>query len=200
MGTILENNIKLDKEISKLASTLHNRINSIRNLTKFTTFKTRLKFLNAFVIGKLNYMLPIYSLCNTINKNKLHKIITTSARCAIGNYCFKKSLKYIFDKFKWMDLETMIHFSSINIIHKLIKNKQPSSILNILKINKNTRTTTQITTHYIPKTEHFKKFYIYKQLKLYNNIENDTKNKSIIGFKNEMRQRLLYKPVSDTCD
>jgi len=64
LGTIIENNIKLDKEISKLASTLHNRINSIRNLTKFTTFKTRLKFLNAFVIGKLNYMLPIYSLCS----------------------------------------------------------------------------------------------------------------------------------------
>ena len=98
LGTIIESNLKLDKEISKLASSLHNRINLIRKLTKYTTFKTRLQFLNAFVIGKINYMLPIYSLCTELNKNKLHKLLTTSARCAIGSYCFRKSLYYIFNK------------------------------------------------------------------------------------------------------
>ena len=99
-----------------------------------------------------------------------------------------------------MDVATMIHFSSITIIHKILKTKQPPSLLNIIRINNNTRTNTQLTTQYIPKTEHFKKFYIYKHLKLYNKMDTDIKSKSIIGFKNEMRQRLLYKPVSDTCD
>ena len=83
---------KLYKEVNKLSSQLHNRIINIKILTKFTNFRTRLNFLNGFVIGKINYMLPIYSLTNTINKNKIHKIITTAARAAIGNFCFKKSI------------------------------------------------------------------------------------------------------------
>ena len=121
LGTIIQNDLRLDKEISKLASQLHNRTHNIRKITKFTNFPTRLKFLNGFVMGKINYMLPIYSnTCNT-NINKLHKIITTAARAAIGNYCFKKSVGYLLSKCKWFDIGDLITYSSLNIIHKTIK-------------------------------------------------------------------------------
>ena len=90
LGYILQNDLKTDKDIGKLAGQLHNRMNKIRTITKYTNFQTRLKFLNAFVIGKLNYMLPIYSLSDKTNKQKLHKILTTARRTAIGSYCFKK--------------------------------------------------------------------------------------------------------------
>ena len=60
LGTYIKNDLKMDSEIGKLTGQLHNRISAIRTLTKFTDFKTRLKFLNANVIGKLNYALPLY--------------------------------------------------------------------------------------------------------------------------------------------
>ena len=63
-------------------------------------------------------MLPIYSLTNTINKNKIHKIITTAARAAIGNFCFKKSIKYILNKCKWLDVNELIDYSALTLIHK----------------------------------------------------------------------------------
>ena len=42
--------------MGKLTGQLHNRINEIHTLTKFTNFKTWLNFLNANVIGKLNFL------------------------------------------------------------------------------------------------------------------------------------------------
>ena len=80
----------MDKTINKLCSELHNKIHNIRKLTPYTNFNTRAKFLNAFVMGKLNYMVPIYSLATQANLKKLHKVIMTAARAAVGNYCFKR--------------------------------------------------------------------------------------------------------------
>ena len=50
--------------------------------------------MNAYVVGKVNYMMPLYNIANLHLKNKLHKIIMSAARTAIGNYCFMKSTIY----------------------------------------------------------------------------------------------------------
>ena len=65
LGIILSNDATWDTEIGKLCATLDNRIHNINKLKKYTNFKTRLDFINAFVIGKLRYMLPLYM--NTTN-------------------------------------------------------------------------------------------------------------------------------------
>ena len=98
----------MDSEINKLSSVLHNRINNIKIITKYTDFKSRLNFVNAFVLGKLNYMLPIYNNLPGYLNNKLHKIIMTAARTVIGNYCFRKSNLYILNKCNWMNVKNMI--------------------------------------------------------------------------------------------
>ena len=95
LGHTFQSNLKLDSEINNLARKCHNRINNIRKITHYTDFSTRLKFLNGYVIGTINYMLPIYANANQNNIGKLHKILITAARAAIGSYCFKKSITYI---------------------------------------------------------------------------------------------------------
>ena len=59
LGTYIRNDTKLDAQIGKLSGQLHNKINEIKSLTKFTNFKTRLNFLNAHVIRKLMYAIPL---------------------------------------------------------------------------------------------------------------------------------------------
>ena len=90
LGTWIQKDLNLDTEINNLSSSLHNRINNVQKIKQFTDFKSRLNFLNAYVIGKLIYMLPIYNSAPEYLKNKLHKIIMTAARTAIGDYCYKK--------------------------------------------------------------------------------------------------------------
>ena len=106
LGTIIQADLKLDKTINKLSSELHNKIYNIRKLTPFTNFKTRYQFLNAFVFGKLNYIIPIYSIATQVNISKLHKIVMTSARAAIGNYCCRKSTAQILSTVKWLSIIT----------------------------------------------------------------------------------------------
>ena len=86
LGTIIQSDLKLDKTINKLSSELFNRIYNIRILTPYTDFNTRSKFLNAFVIGKINYLVPIYSNATKNNLQKIHAIIMSAARAAIGNF------------------------------------------------------------------------------------------------------------------
>ena len=95
LGTYVQSDLKFDKEISQLCSNLHNRVHNLRLIKQYTDFKTRLSFLNSFVIGKLNYMLPLYMNAPQFLVNKLHKVVMTSARLAIGSFCFKKSTEYI---------------------------------------------------------------------------------------------------------
>ena len=69
-------------------------------MREFTDFKTRLIIMNSFMIGILIHVLPLYNNGPEYPPNKLYKILMTAARCAIGDYCFKKSNKYIFNKCK----------------------------------------------------------------------------------------------------
>ena len=105
LGTWIQNDLKLDSEINNLSSSLYNRINNISKLKKYTNFSTRLQFINSYVIGKLNYMLPIYNAASSNNITKIHNILMKAARTAIGNYCFKKSITYILKQCNGYQLE-----------------------------------------------------------------------------------------------
>ena len=84
----------MDREIGNLTSQLHNRIYNLKQISQYTDFHTRQNFINSFVIGKLNYMLPLYLHLSEGLKNKLHKVIMNAARVSIGNYCYKKTCGY----------------------------------------------------------------------------------------------------------
>ena len=90
----------MDSGINQLSSDLHNRINNINKISKYTDFWSRLNFINSFVIGKMIYMLPLYNNLPLYLRNKLHKIQMKSARTAIANYCYKKSTSYILNRCK----------------------------------------------------------------------------------------------------
>ena len=81
LGTYITNNLTWDTEVGKLAANLHNRIYNIDKLKPYTEFKNRLNFMNAYVIGKLRYMLPIYMSATSNNIVKLqpgHNCISCS--------------------------------------------------------------------------------------------------------------------------
>ena len=161
---------------------------------------TGLKLINGFVIGKLNYMLPLYSVVSTDNNNKLHKIIMTAARAVIGNYCFKKSISYILNKCKWLNINNMITRSAVMIIHKIIINKSPETIYRLIKTNQNTRTVSDITTASMPRNKRFTNFYIYKYCKFYNSFKRETNANSIQNFKKALMKYIIDNPVNDKMD
>jgi len=70
-----------------------------------SSISTRLNFMNAYVVGKLNYILQLYMHTTNNLTSKLHKIIMTAARTVIGNYCPGMSISQILMKCKWLPIE-----------------------------------------------------------------------------------------------
>ena len=98
--------------------------------------------------------MPIYLGINNILINKLHKVIMSAARAAIGNYCFQKSIKYILEKCNILEIKDLILFSSLSFLHKIDINRKPESILDkFYPINKRAKFYTFIPT-YQPKLKY----------------------------------------------
>ena len=66
--------------------------------------------------------------------SKMHKVITTAARTAIGNYCLYKSVDYILNKCKWARINVLIMYASLKLLYNIIKEKEPKSIYNLFKM------------------------------------------------------------------
>ena len=124
--------------------------------------------MNANVIGKINYLLPLYLNACKDQIKKIHKVVMSAARGAIGNYCFMKTNTYILKKCGWFSINKMIQFSAIKLINKILINKEPNSIFNYFKINR--RSIVDIVTTYKPKTKKTENFYIYSALKMFNSL------------------------------
>ena len=107
LGVYLRSHLKLYTQINKLCANLHKRLHELRKLNKFTSFETILLFIKLFVIGKLVYAMPLYLNCSVNNIKTLHKIIMSAARTAIGSYCYRKSISYIFNKCKLFDAKNV---------------------------------------------------------------------------------------------
>ena len=122
----------------------------------------------------------------------------TAARCAIGNYCYKKSINYILDKCKWLDINKTILNASLKLLHKIIINKKPNSIYNMFKFNR--RQNVDIVTLYIPKTVNYESFYVYKGLKNFNKLPKNLKNLPPEKFKSKIKQHLKANVIMDSMD
>ena len=131
MGVILNNQLTWDNEVGILCSNLHNRILNIHKLNNVTNFATLLNFFNAYVIGRMRYMLPLYMGSGHDNMNKLHKVLMRAARTARNNYCCKQSIGQRLGSCKWLPINKMIIHSALVTIHTTISRNTPKSIINL---------------------------------------------------------------------
>ena len=187
LGTWIQNDMRMDADINKLSSVLHNRINNIRKINKYTDFHSRLKFINGFVMGKMNYMIPMYNKLPDYLHRKLHKITMTAARAAIGNYCYRKSTSYILDKCKWLHIDNLIKFRCISYIHKIQYDKSPKSIVEVYRENRFQRHKSEITINYVPKNTKYTRFFLYDHIGSYNQIPMEIKSKHPKLFKKYLK-------------
>ena len=93
LGVTLNNELQIGQHLNCILSQCYNRVHSIKSISKYTDMKTRLRFINAHMLSKLYYMLPLLSSANNSQKQKVHKLIMFATGTVIGSYCFKVSCK-----------------------------------------------------------------------------------------------------------
>lgn len=173
LGSYVSNDLKIDNHLNNILKQCYNRIHMLKRITKYTDFNTRLKFSNAHVMGKLNYMLPLLSSTNKTQLKKVHKLVMFAARTVHGHYCYKTSIKNILSKLGWMSANQLIQWSSLKFIHKIIFSQQPNSLYNHFKINK--RKCAAIVPKKFPKSNFSKNICVNKSLETYNKLPTDLK-------------------------
>ena len=158
--------------------------------------------MNAFVIGKLRYMLPIYMNTTSDNITKLHRVLMRCARTTIGNYCCRMNTAAILGKCNWLGINKFIVHSGLVTINKIIKNKNPLVITNLYNNINNQRNCKKISTKYLPKTQKFQKFYLNGILKYYNQIPDIIKEVSLNQFKIKSKMWIdkNYNGINDSHD
>ena len=90
------------------------------------------------------------------------------ARTIIGNYCYRKSTRYILDRVGWLDALDFINWSTLKFIQKILYNSKPTSLHKYFKINK--RKSADIRPVNFPKSKFAREIGIYKGLNIDNHF------------------------------
>ena len=200
LGVFIRSDLKLDTQIGKICANLHNRLYNLNKLKQFTSFQTRLVFIKSYIIGKLIYAMPTYMNISDKNIKSIHKIIMASARCAIGNYCYKKSIYYILNKCGIMNANDTIIYSSLKLYHSMYLKGEPKALLETF-LKPNIRAKQRMfRPKYIPKTKHVENGFLYKGAQLYNKLPCELKVLNRERFATKLRSHLSSNVVWDTRD
>ena len=178
LGFYIRSDLKLTSQVGKVSSELHNRLHELSRVSQYLDFSTRLSFVNAYILGKIQYAMPLYYGLNNELENKFHKILMRSARLVIGNYCPKKTIGYILDKCDILPIKTFILFATIKLFHNIAKNNSPESIINIYKKKHIRDKIIKFRPKYIPKAVLLEKTCIYEGAEKFNMLPSDLKDLS----------------------
>ena len=200
LGVYLSSDLKIDTQIGKLCSELHNRIFQLKQLTKFTSFDTRNTFIKSFVIGKLIYAMPLYMNCSVHNIEKLHKVLMSAARAAIGSYCFRKSKIYILNKCKLLNIKNLILFSTLSFFYKLNLRGQPQAIIKLYQKPNDRDKVRKYRPNYMPKTKFLENGCLYRGAKIFDSIPNEYKLFNADKFRKTLKGYLTERDIWDTHD
>ena len=186
-----------DREVSQLIPILNNRINQFEKLKAHTNFETRLQFSNAYIIGRLVYMMPTYTNLTGKLKDKLHKVLMRTAKMTLNSYFFKKEIDYILGRCKWVDIDEMIKMSALKFINNLLISQKPGGYYSKLKLNRRACSDISFQCDSFPKTTDFKLTILYRGISYYNQLPKAIKYLPKNKFKSKLKtERHILKQLS----
>ena len=170
LGSHISHDLINDREVSQIIPILDNRINQFERLKSYTNFETRLQFSNAYIIGRLVYMMPTYTNFTNQQKDRLHRVLMRTARMTLNSYCFKKSIDYILGCCKWVDIDEMIKSAALKFINNLLLKQKPGELYSKLKVNKRACSHISFTNNLFPKSSWRKPMLLYIGVSYYNQL------------------------------
>ena len=153
----------------------------LRPILKWTNIYTRRILIKALVISRIEFLGFTFVSASEPQINRLHKLIMTAGRLIFGSYGFKISCQKILETSQLLMVRRMLRTTAVKFVAGVLSNRKPLPIYSLFQTSK--RFTAPITTKYLPKTSKFRKFYLYKMVKYYNDLPIKYKNCSLKKFK-----------------
>ena len=143
--------------------------------------------------------MPLYMGINNILLNKFHKVIMSTARAAIGNYCYKKSTNYILNKCNLMGINNIIMYSSLSFLFKIYKNNLPKSLMKFFAPKRERERIYKFRPLHVPKSKFIENSLFHKGTIIFNNLPDKFKLLSFDKFQQQLKIYLSENSVFDTC-
>ena len=193
LGHLISSDTSLNASLNELISNLNWRLYNLGKIKKYTDFESRRRFILSFVVGKLNYLLPLFYSAPKDQLHKLHLIYVKACKISWGVSTFRVSNKTILTSCGLSSINAHIQFLGLMYIHKMIYFQSPLSIINLLKFP------SRFAKDIIPKertdSKATKNFFLYKLVKLYNGLKTETKALNPIKFKVALKKIINYEGI-----
>ena len=168
-----------------LIAQINYRFVNLMKVKSLTDQETRLRFCNAFLLGKINYALMLFYNGRKDDLQKLHTMYMKIARNCHKAYPFKVTNSKVLAPLKWLSLPDLIKVRVLNFTHSIIVNKKPEAIYSNLIIP--TRSSKNIRF-----VNNFKINNIFPNfIKLYNELPGEFRLMNRKGFKLKIKKQVL---------
>ena len=194
LGMLLSADNTLEAAVNELVSNLNFRLYNLNKIRVHTDFRSRQRFLFSFILGRLNYLLPVYLSAPKVILNKLHLIITKTARAIYGMNTFRITNKSILTTCSMTSLNSHIQFATLTFLHKLLFSKRPPQLYDLFKLPN--RKAKDILPVEKLKCKATKNFFMYKAITLYNGLKPELKELPPIKFKVKLKKVLGYEGLN----
>ena len=128
LGGFIGQNLKFTEHIRdnehSMIKVLNKRLNALKKVSKFASFKSRKMISNGIIISKLVYLIPVWSGCESYLMNSLQIIQNKAAR--IVTKCGRRTpIKSLLDQCGWLSVAQLGVFHSLVLVYKILKTGSP---------------------------------------------------------------------------
>ncbi len=112
LDMFIDSNLKWDNHINIMIPKISAKISILRSLINIVPTDTLIQIYNAIVQPHLDYKNAVYDSTSQTSKNRLEKLQTRAARL-ITDTGPHTSRNLMFNKFKWLTVQTKARFSQV---------------------------------------------------------------------------------------
>ena len=135
LGYLFNSTNDTNSQINELVQSLNYRLVSLAQISKYCKQKSIAQFIQAYVIGKLNYMVSAYLSSPAYQLSKIDKVIVRAAWMSVGAFKARRmSNKQVIAECGFRTIQAYMQISGLNFFHKMVRNKKPEILYNKLKI------------------------------------------------------------------
>ena len=193
LGHLFSSDNSVVASVNEIIREVNFRIHNLNLVRNITNFETRLKFLSSYVLGKINYLLPLLLSAPKTIVHQMHLLQVKAAKCAWNQNTFKISNKTILDRCGWPSITAYMQYHSLTYVHRILYTTKPSTILSLFKIPN--RLAKNIGIKEKLDSKYTKNFFLYKAIGIYNSLKTELKALPPKKFKKELRKVIGYNGI-----
>ena len=191
LGWLFNCRLSYDSTIAQIIGIVNSRIHRLTPIARIMTEKQRTIAINAFMLSKVRYGMPLFVGETEIIKSSIHRIIMSLARLCKGSYCFRTNINAICGSIGWSNPRQMIIKETAIMMHKILTKQKPEQIFSYIRPPR-TRARAKLGKNFETKTKICKRTFINQGIQVYNSLPENLKALNLKQFKREIKKSYIH--------